>query len=200
MSAIARALSKLESSLRAALPGRVVSTEFVDFAQRRGDELQQGVVTLLLPGGDLGDWETTLKLTLVGQITVPERTGTQRQLRDAELAMLAQLQAWISNPGDTPHLEASGFKTSSQMEYPNGWVSIELSAGPLDVTDGADDSEIYPPNLQPGVLRSVHMDIDMQHQPDSVHQQWLAGDYSRTQPTLSTTVELNHANNPNQAG
>lgn len=200
MSAITRALSQLEDGLRAALPGRVVSTEFVDFAQRRSDELQQGVVTLLLPGGDLGEWETTLKLTLVGQITVPERTATQRQLRDAEQSMLAQLLAWINNPGDAPHLQATGFKTSSQMEYPNGWVSIELTAGPLDVTDGADDSEIYPPGLQPGVLQTVHMDIDLQHQPASVHQQWLADDYSQAQPTLSTTVELNHANNPNQAG
>lgn len=200
MSALARVLYKLENSLRAALPNRVVSTDFVDFAQRRGAELQQGVITLLLPGGDLGSWETTLKLTLVGQITVPERSGTQHQLRDAELAMLAQLLAWVRNPGNTPSLEATSFRTSSQMEFPNGWVSIELTAGPLDVVDGADDSEIYPPNLQPGVLRTVHMDIDLQHQSDAVHQQWLASDYSQAQPTLSTTVEVNHANNPNQAG
>lgn len=194
---ISRALVALEASLIAAMPSNIVSTEFVDFTQRRAAELQRGVITLLHVGGDRSsEWETMLTLKLVAQVTVPERISSQRALRDAELALLQGLHAWINNPGAAaPSLQTTGYKTSGQMEFPNGWVSIDLTAGPLDLADG-DDAEIYPPGMQPGELGRVWMGFDLApHQDKTVHQQWLAEDYT-TPPDLSTTVELPHANSP----
>lgn len=199
MSAISRGLSRLEDSLRAALPGRVISTEFVDFAQRRSDELRQGIVTLLLPGGDLDTWETSLRLTLVGQIAVPERTATQRALRDAEQWLLAELLAWIRNPGNTVPLLASSFKTSSQMEFPHGWVSIDLVSGPLDLADASDD-ELYPPNRQPGQLQHWQMGIDLPPVAAPDEQAAWVAELAATPPDLSTLVELSHANRPTETG
>lgn len=194
---ISRALVALETSLRAAMPTSIVSADFVDFTQRRAADLQRGVVTLLHVGGDRSsEWETMLTLKLVAQVTVPERISSQRALRDAELALLQGLHAWINNPGSAaPSLQTPGYKTSGQMEFPNGWVSIDLTAGPLDLADG-DDAEIYPPGMQPGELARVWMGFDLApHQDQTVHQQWLAEDFT-TPPDLSTTVELPHANSP----
>ncbi len=194
---ISRALVALEASLIAAMPTCIVSTDFVDFTQRRAAELQRGVITLLHVGGDRSsEWETMLTLKLVAQVTVPERISSQRALRDAELALLQGLHAWINNPGAAaPSLQTTGYKTSGQMEFPNGWVSIDLTAGPLDLADG-DDAEIYPPGMQPGNLDRVWMGFDIApHQDQAVHQQWLAENYI-TPPDLSTTVELPHANSP----
>lgn len=203
--AISRALLALEASLIAAMPTCIVSTDFVDFTQRRADELQRGVITLLHVGGDTSsEWETLLTLKLVAQVTVPERTSSQRALRDAELALLQGLRAWINNPGrEAPSLQTTGYKTSGQMEFPNGWVAIELTAGPLDLADG-EDSEIYPPGMLPGTtsglplgeLNRVWMGFDLAPRQDqTIHSQWLAENYA-TPPDLSTLVELPHANNP----
>lgn len=198
---ISRALVALEASLSAAMPTCIVSADFVDFTHRRAAELQHGVITLLHVGGDRSsEWETMLTLKLVAQVTVPERISSQRALRDAELALLQGLHAWINNPGAAaPSLQTTGYKTSGQMEFPNGWVSIDLTAGPLDLADG-DDAEIYPPETLSGMslgdLRRVWMGFDLApHQDKTVHQQWLAENFS-TPPDLSTTVELPHANSP----
>ncbi|EEG08232.1 hypothetical protein [Pseudogulbenkiania ferrooxidans] len=190
---ITRALDGLTAGLTAALPDRIVSDQFVDHPGRHRDELERGVVCLLLPSGQLpSEWETELKLTLVGQLAVPERGGTTRQVRDAELELLQQLLAFTRNPGaDVPRLNVKGFRTSSQMEFPFGWVALEVTAGPLDLADGT-DGEIYPPSTSIGTLRTAHIDIDIPpHVSAAEHQKWLDGDYSTSTPEMQTHVELN---------
>ncbi|WP_024303322.1 hypothetical protein [Pseudogulbenkiania sp. MAI-1] len=187
---ITRALDSITAGLIAALPDRVVSDQFVDHPQRKVEDLHLGVVCLLLPSGSLpSEWETDLKLTLVGQVKVVERGGTTRQVRDAELALLQQLLAFARNPGaGVPRLNVTSFRTSSQMEFPFGWVTLEVTAGPLDLADGADD-EIYPPSVVIGELKTAHVDIDIRpHEQPSEHNKWLTGDYSTSQPDLQADI------------
>ncbi|MTD32407.1 hypothetical protein [Paludibacterium denitrificans] len=97
---ISTTMEALRTNLVSALPGRVMSPDFVDFQQRRLDQLEKGIVTVLLPDMEQTDeWESTLKLMMVGQLAVPERDGTPHDIEVAELALYQQLRAFIRNPG-----------------------------------------------------------------------------------------------------
>lgn len=188
MDAISQVLDRLTAALAAALPARVVTDEFVDHPDRRRDQLEQGVVTVLLPSGELpSEWEARAKLTVVGQVAVAGRGTTTRQVRDAELALLSELLAFARNPvADVPRVEVTGYRTSSQMEHPFGWVALDVWFGPIDLTEPAP----YPPNLPIGTLGGIHLDIDVPpHENTEQHDKWLAGDYGASRPDLQADID-----------
>ncbi|MBA8735332.1 hypothetical protein HA051_08255 [Chromobacterium vaccinii] len=191
MTAAVRALAALRASLAAALPERIHSASFVDHPQRKPAELEQGVVTALLPEIEPGDWDSTLRLRVVGQLQVRKQVCQPQDVETAELALYGQLLAWLRNPGPAvPRLTPRSARFSSQLEFPYGWVALELDMGPLDEAD-APDSETYPPNQQPGRLLRAHMDVDLApHETRDEHNKWLHGDYSASRPEL--TLETQH--------
>lgn len=194
MNQISVVLSRIRSALALAIPDRIIATDLVDFPQRKVPELEKGIVTVLLLAADLHDWDGMLNMKLVGQISVPERTSTKHDIETAELEIFQQLRAFIRNPGPgIPRIQAHQVRFSSQMEFPWGWVSMDIDVGPIDLADG-DDSEVYPPTVHIGDLKSVHVDIDV-HDPlrsRDEHLKWLGGDTSSSKPDLSTQLELNN--------
>ena len=194
MDAISLVLSQIRAGLAAALPNRIIATDLVDFPQRKVPELEKGVVTVLLPAMDLRDWDGTLKMKLVGQLSVPERSSTKHDVETAELVMFQQLRAFIRNPGKgIPRIQAHQVRFSSQMEFPWGWVSMDIDVGPIDFT-AYEDSAVYPPTATVTDLAGVHVDIDV-HDPlrsRDEHLKWLDGDTSSSKPDLSTQLELNN--------
>ena len=62
MSAIARTLSTLRRQLALALPDRLISPDLIDHSNRQRDELERGVVTVVLPGVAMDEWQDTLQL------------------------------------------------------------------------------------------------------------------------------------------
>lgn len=189
---ISTTMEALRSNLGIALSDRVMSKDFVDFQQRRLDQLEKGIVTVLLPDMEQTDeWESTLKLMMVGQLAVPEREGTPHDIEVAELKLYQQLRAFLRNPGaGVPRLKARRIRFSSQTEFPFGWVSIELECGPLDMA-ADDDATGYPPTVHVSDLKAVNMDIDIPpRDSDAEHQKWLNGDYSTSQPELQIDQEF----------
>ncbi|OWY40062.1 hypothetical protein CEK28_04825 [Xenophilus sp. AP218F] len=199
MTAAARTLAALRASLAAALPGRIHSPDFVDHPRRQPAELEKGVVTVLMPDIQPDDWQSNLSLKVVGQVQVHERSSLPHDVEAAELALYSQLVAWLRNPGaGVPRLQARAARFSSQMEFPYGWVALDVSCGPIDDAAG-DDGELYPPNLQPGHLSGTHIDIDLSpHETREEHHKWLNGDYRASQPEL--TLETKHAADQAEAG
>lgn len=192
-----RLLASLRQQLQLALPGRVVARDLQDHPQRPLDQLLQGVVTVIVPEVQLDPWLETLRLTLVGQLAVPERASSPAAVEDAELQLLQQLLAFVRNPGgELPRLHSPRARLSGQLEYPFGWVALELDCGPLDGSED-DDSQLYPPGRQPGQLGGVQLDIDLRgHESRDEHLKWLAGNYQDSQPDLSVEMRLHGTDQP----
>lgn len=192
-SLVRRQLDVLRDRFALALPGRTVSRSFYDHAQHRADDLERGVVTLLMrKRRPVDDWSIELELSLIGQLQNPDRDAVPADTENLELELEAELQAICRNPGnDMPRIIVRSVQTSSQIEHPFGWVAMEITVGPIDAAM-ADDSELYPPTLTlPSSFAGMQVDIDIPpHESRTEHERWLERNYASSRPELSTTVEL----------
>ncbi len=133
MGELADRMAATAAGLAAACPTRVVTRDYKDHAQRRKEDLVQGVLTLLslgeagyanLNGRAARDGQHRMLLT--GQIKVGENDPGE-VLEAAEFAMVEEVKAWLrALPIDLITLEMTGFRQSGQMERPYGWVAMDL--------------------------------------------------------------------------
>ena len=69
-------IDRLKSGIAEALPGVIVRGSLIDHESLRRDELQNGVITVLLERIENdGDWRSKLRLLITGQLEVPGRPG-----------------------------------------------------------------------------------------------------------------------------
>lgn len=133
--ALNTALEAIRSQLEVALPGRLVTRQFLRLGMRSQAELQAGVVCVVCLGeqgfanyrgreADLG----TLKVVLVGHLEVPDGPDAPGRVELAELALAGEIKAWLAGPPAAPlrQVLASGWRQSGQLEAPSGWVVFEL--------------------------------------------------------------------------
>lgn len=127
-------LDAIADSLAEALPNRYVQRRLADPGHEPRERLLAGVVCLVSKGGggfanyrgregDLGSMATSL----VCFLQVEEGSGSA-DIERAELQMLGELLAWINTTG-VPGLdvvEAGDWTQSKQLEYPYGWLVLEL--------------------------------------------------------------------------
>lgn len=200
---IQRVMTELYSSMRLAFPSRNICQDFQDHAARRPAELYQGVVTLILvrTNPEEESWTEMLHCKLVGQVAVREREDTPADVTEAELLLYRQLANWCRNPGTSlPNIHIHGdVLFSGQIEFPFGWVAMDLDIGPIDL--GSDDStagdaNAYPPTVTLGSLSGVDVMIDVPpFSSNAAHQQWLAGAPSAEQPDLTAIIQLQEEEN-----
>lgn len=127
-------LEQLKDALATALPGRLVTREWLDPSQRKDEALQQGVITLIsrreqgyadYPGREaqLG----TLELALIGQLHCGAK-GNGLDVERAELALVEEVKAFVANrPDELGNLALRSWEQSGQLEAPYGWVAFSLN-------------------------------------------------------------------------
>jgi hypothetical protein len=134
------ALDGIHASLAAALPHRVVQRSLVlDPHNHDPVQLEKGVICLVNGGGgrfaNYRGREGQLghaTLGVVGFVKVPEGSESE-EVERAELALLADVLAWVKAPGQPRPFDSAlpqEFKQSRQMEHPFGWIVIELDVRP----------------------------------------------------------------------
>ena len=133
MSALSDRMELLQTQLQAALPARIVTRSYQDFAQRHRADLLQGVYTLISQG--VQDINSPVNrqlvdgnhgITLVGQILLAE-TATGEQVEEAELTLWDEISGFLRNPPDYGLcLDAVSMRQSGQLEAPYGWILVDL--------------------------------------------------------------------------
>lgn len=139
-SEIDAALAGIATSLAAALPGRVVQRSLVlDPINHDPAALAKGVVCLVAGGGgrfaNYRGREGQLghaQLGVVGFVKVAEGSDPVA-VEQAELALLAEVLAWVCAPGLPAPWDSAlpgDWRQSRQQEHPYGWFVLELDVRP----------------------------------------------------------------------
>lgn len=134
------ALEGIKTSMAAALPHRVVQRSLVlDPATHDPEALAKGVICLVNGGGgrfaNYRGREGQLghaTLGVIGFVKVSESEPPEA-VESAELALLADVLAWVKAPGTPKPFDSAlpqDFKQSRQMDHPFGWIVIELDVRP----------------------------------------------------------------------
>lgn len=131
MSVIGTLLDQLKAALVAAAPTRVVTRTLKDFGDRKKDDLQAGIYTLVHRGQqDTKMYQEHLQALLVGQLLVGEKAAPET-VEEAELVMLDEIRRWADGVQGA-NVSIAKWSQSQQIEAPFGWVAVELDIGPLD--------------------------------------------------------------------
>ncbi len=123
--------------MQAAMPHRVVQRSLViDPMNHDPADLAKGVICLVSGGGgQFANYRGQLrhaKLGVVAFVKVPEDSDPVA-VETAELAVLADVLAWVKNPGMPRPFDSAlpkEFRQSEQMDHPWGWIVIELDVRP----------------------------------------------------------------------
>lgn len=134
MSTLSDRMNALQAALAAAYPARVVTRNFVDFAQRGDDDLIQGVYTLISRSeGDYARYtddsiaDGTHQIWIVGQTRVAENAEPSA-VEDAEGVMIDEIKAFLNVlPPALGSLQLNGWRQSEQMDYPYAGVAFEFT-------------------------------------------------------------------------
>lgn len=134
------ALQAIADSLAAKLPDRVVGRDLVlDPSAVPDAELLAGKLVVLTPGG--GEFEgyrgreatmRSLTVQVAGYVKVPEDQPAGA-VELAELDLLADVLAWVQDPGAVhPRngLYPKSWRQSQQLEHPYGWFVLEAQTRP----------------------------------------------------------------------
>lgn len=135
-----QALEGIKDSMQAALPHRVVQRSLViNPMDHDPADLAKGVICLVSGGGgqfaNYRGREGQLghaKLGVVAFVKVPEDSQPEA-VESAELAVLADVLAWVKNPGMPRPFDSvlpKEFRQSEQRDHPWGWIVIELDVRP----------------------------------------------------------------------
>lgn len=133
MSELSTRMDLIKTLLAAALPARVITRDFQDFAARDSAELEQGIYTLMSRSeGSYQNYsgreamDGAQRILLVGQIQLGE-DALPSAIEDAEFALVDEIKAFLrSRPAQLAQLYMTGFRQSQQLEAPYGWVSIDM--------------------------------------------------------------------------
>ncbi|AXF86765.1 hypothetical protein DTO96_102521 [Ephemeroptericola cinctiostellae] len=203
MQVVTAVITELRKRMSQALPHRIVSDDYVPFAERVASELKQGVICFVLPEVTMvDDWAVRAQPTIVGQIEVPTRDGKPSTGERAEQRLAGEIRAFLRNAGpNMPRIDVKSVKYSAQQEHPNHWCMFECEIGPISegqllfALDGraAGDAptDLYPAPSNARPLAGVSLNIDVApHAPSTEHDQWLDDNYTTSQPDILTTVEF----------
>lgn len=135
MSQIGQILQTMRDELASLYPGRVVTRTLRDFGQRKREELQRGIYTLVCQGEpprQPGTGLDYIDALITGQFKLAESAAGE-DVEEAELLMRDELVRWADGC-QTAQVLLRGLRQSQQLEAPYGWVAISLRIGPLDLS------------------------------------------------------------------
>lgn len=128
----------LVASLAAKYPGRHFQRSLIEPANETRERLLAGVVCVVAEGGgNFANYhgregaQGTCNVRLVGFLLVEDNTAPVA-IEMAELLLLKDLLAWLSNQGDRSLLGPvdviypGDWHCSRQIEHPYGWVTLAL--------------------------------------------------------------------------
>lgn len=128
-------LEALKDSLAAKLPHRVVTRSLIDPAMSKQEEIEAGTLCLVTEdGGEFANYygrEGELgrgNVRAVGFLRVADDSEPV-EIERAELAFLAEVLAWVKDPGEQRPVNAVyplDFNLSKQLEHPLGWFTLLL--------------------------------------------------------------------------
>jgi len=131
---LANLRNALKTQMAAAMPTRVVTRDFLDFAQRAPADLTKGIVTLIGNGEkDYANYLSraaqlgTVPMVVVGQLALAEG-ALPSAVEDAEDLLAEEIKAFVRAPGSDllGGITMSGFRQSGQLEAPYGWISCDI--------------------------------------------------------------------------
>jgi hypothetical protein len=124
----------LKTQMAAAMPTRVVTRDFKDFADRSPADLAAGIVSLIGAGEkgyanylgratQLG----TVPFVVVGQLVLAEGSAPSA-VEDAEDTLAEQIKTFCRAPGSDllGGITMTGFRQSGQMDAPYGWIACDI--------------------------------------------------------------------------
>ncbi len=134
MGDLANLRNALKSAMQIAMPTRIVTRDFKDFADREQADLEAGVVSIIGNGekdyapilsraAELG----TVPFVVVGQVKLAEDAAPSA-VEDAEDLLAEELKAFCRAPGDDllGGISFLGFRQSGQMDAPYGWIAADI--------------------------------------------------------------------------
>ncbi len=135
MSRLSIRMNALKAHLSSQLPTRIVTRSMQDFAERGDEALEKGVVTVVHQGlQDLENIPSELangglrRVAIIGQLRVG---GTEAfAIEDAEGALYDELLAALDKdclPKALGPVAITELRQSGQLEFPYGWVAIQLT-------------------------------------------------------------------------
>lgn len=130
------AMNALKDALQTALPGRVVTRDLLGFDQRKHEDLQAGVLTLVAGvetdfanyrgrEADLGNFE----VKLIGQL-VCEESAANSAVEDAEFDFAGEVKAFLAGSLPVSDFLLKRITHSEQGYVPYGWFVMELKLWP----------------------------------------------------------------------
>lgn len=133
MSELGDRMALIIDALREAVPGRIVTRDLKDFAQRDRAELTEGVYTVLSQGErDYANYpgragmDARQTIVLIGQQVLAENV-LPSEIEDAEFEMLDDIKDFLRNlPSTLCRLEIRSFRQSQQVDHPYAWIAVEL--------------------------------------------------------------------------
>lgn len=133
---LAQLLETLRADIESAMPTRVVTRDFKDFADRPLADLEAGVLTIIAQRearyanyrgreADLGK----VTLAVVGQIKMPE-SAAPSQVEDAEFAFAEEAKDYLQGVLPMNAVDLLETRFSGQLDAPFGWFTMTWEAWP----------------------------------------------------------------------
>ena len=127
---LAEKLEDIREDLAEAMPTRVVTRDFLDFAQRSQVDLEAGTLTIITQResryanyrgreADLG----RMSLAAVGQLKLPE-DALPSLVEDAEFAFAEEVKDWLQGVLPVNAVDLIETRFSGQMDAPYGWFAM----------------------------------------------------------------------------
>jgi hypothetical protein len=188
MSLIEQMIHAMTFALGKRYPKRLVTTNLVDFADRKSTELEQGIYSLVfVRQSDFSAYSEKVDLMLVGQVALRD-SATGAEVQATELQMLEEIKSFIqSAPFDLFRMVATKSASSAQLEAPYGWVSVDITIGPFD------SSDLILPLHELDGLANVVVNFDIQPFASKTEHQQLLNDESV--PNLPDAMDLIQVDN-----
>ena len=127
---LAEKLEDIREDLAEAMPTRVVTRDFLDFAQRSQVDLEAGTLTIITQresryGNDRGREAGLGRMTLavVGQLKLPE-DALPSLVEDAEFAFAEEVKDWLQGVLPVNAVDLIETRFSGQMDAPYGWFAM----------------------------------------------------------------------------
>lgn len=127
---LAEKLEDIREDLAEAMPTRVVTRDFLDFAQRSQVDLEAGTLTIITQResryanyrgreADLG----RMTLAVVGQLKLPE-DALPSLVEDAEFSFAEEVKDWLQGALPVNAVDLIETRFSGQMDAPYGWFAM----------------------------------------------------------------------------
>jgi hypothetical protein len=141
-------LEEIKQQFKSQQPNRLVTRSWKDQSKYSNDQLKSGVLTIVFTNETLGAdiYNSYFNFMALGRIYCG-KDAEGIDVERAELAFIGELKTLVDSD-EAVNITINDIKSSSQMEAPNGWFLAECLAGPVDLSqyadeDGPDVAEIW---------------------------------------------------------